>query len=101
MHDFQKQSLLYNLGQKVGDKFTKFSKIGFSMECFTADFLQFFTKKGQNLACGWAAGYLPSNPSASEIFMKFPNFLIIVRQLVKQPVHSLPGDNSLVLFHLW
>ena len=34
-----------NLGQKVGDKFTKLSKIGFSMECFTADFLQFFTKK--------------------------------------------------------
>ena len=24
-----------NLGQKVGDKFTKLSKIGFSMECFT------------------------------------------------------------------
>ena len=28
-----------NLGQKVGEKFTKLSKIGFSMECFTADFL--------------------------------------------------------------
>ena len=28
-----------NLGQKVGDKLTKLSKIGFSMECFTADFL--------------------------------------------------------------
>ena len=27
------------------DKFTKLSKIGFSMECFTADFLQLFTKK--------------------------------------------------------
>ena len=40
----------YNLGQKVGDKFTKLSKIRFSMECFTADFLQFFTKKRQNLA---------------------------------------------------
>ena len=39
-----------NLGQKVGDKFTKLSKIGFSMKCFTADFLEFFTKKCQNLA---------------------------------------------------
>ena len=28
-----------NLGQKVGEKFTKLSKVGFSMECFTADFL--------------------------------------------------------------
>ena len=42
----------YNLGQKVGDKFIKLSKIGFSMECFTADLLQFFTKKRQNVAFG-------------------------------------------------
>ena len=41
---------IYNLGQKVGDKFTKLSQIGLSIECFTADFLQFFTKKRQNLA---------------------------------------------------
>ena len=41
-----------NLGQKVGDKLTKLSKIGFSIERFTADFLQFFTKKRQNLAFG-------------------------------------------------
>ena len=39
-----------NLGQRVGDKLTKLSKLGFSMECFTADFLQFFTKSCQNLA---------------------------------------------------
>ena len=68
-------SYVYNLGQKIGDKFTKSSKIGFSMECFTADFLQFFTEKGQNLAFGWMAGYLPSNPSISGIFLKFTNFL--------------------------
>ena len=30
---------------KVADKLMKLSKIGFSMQCFTADFLQFFTKK--------------------------------------------------------
>ena len=34
----------HNLQQKVGGKFTKLSKIGFSMECPRADFMQFFTK---------------------------------------------------------
>ena len=48
---------MYNLGHKVGDKFTKLSKLGFSMECFTADFLQFFAKKRQNVAFGWTVGY--------------------------------------------
>ena len=33
------------------------------MECFKADFFQFFTKKRQNFAIGWTAGYSPSNPS--------------------------------------
>ena len=49
-----------------------------SMECFTADFLQFLTKKCQNcqnLAFGGTAGYLQLNPSISRIFLKFPNFL--------------------------
>ena len=64
----------YNL-QKVRDKLTKLSKIGLSMECFTTDFLRFFTKKCQNLTFGWTAGYSPSNPSISGIFRKFPNFL--------------------------
>ena len=40
------------------------------MECFTADFLRVFTGKRENLA-----GYLPSNPSVSRIFLKLPNFL--------------------------
>ena len=40
----------HNLGQKVGDKLAKLSKTGFSMECFTAGFLQFFIKKRQDLA---------------------------------------------------
>ena len=61
-----------NLGQKVVDKLTKLSKIGFSMECFTAGFLHFFTKKRQNLAFGWTAEFLPSNLSISGIFVKFP-----------------------------
>ena len=45
------------------------------MECFTADFLEFFIKKPQNLAFGWTAGYSQSNPSISQIFLKFPNLL--------------------------
>ena len=60
-----------NLEQKAGEKSMRLSKIGFSMECFTAYFLQFFTKKRQKLAFGWTAGHLPSNPSISGIFLKF------------------------------
>ena len=63
------------LDKKVGDKFTKLSKICFSMERFTADFLQFFTEKRQNLAFERTAGCSPSNPSVSGIFLEFPNFL--------------------------
>ena len=38
-------------------------------------FLRFFTKKCQNLAFDWTAGYLTLNSSISGIFRKFPNFL--------------------------
>ena len=50
----------------------KLSKIGFSMDCFTADYLRCFTEKRQNLGIGWVAGYSPSDPSISEIFLKSP-----------------------------
>ena len=60
---------MYNIGQKVGDKRTKLTEIGFAMECFTADFSQFFTKKRQDLAFEWMVGYSPSNPSISGIFV--------------------------------
>ena len=60
---FHDKDEYYNLGQKDVDKFTKLSKIGFSMEWFTTDFLQRFTKKSQNLGFGWTGGYLPSNPN--------------------------------------
>ena len=56
----QQEEEIYNIGQMVGDKFTKLGKIGFSLECFTADFLRFFTEKHQNLAFEWTAGYSPS-----------------------------------------
>ena len=41
---FSLANVRYNLRQKVGDKFTKLSKIGFSMDCFTADFWGFFNE---------------------------------------------------------
>ena len=49
--------------------------MGFSSECFKSDFLQLFTKKRQNLAFRWLAGYLPLNPSILGIVLKCPNFL--------------------------
>ena len=64
-----------SLGQKVEDKLRKLNKIRFPIEWFKADFLQFFTKKSQNLAFGWMTGYSPSNPSISRILWKFRNFL--------------------------
>ena len=51
------------LGQKAVDKFTKLSKIGFPMKCFTADILQFLTKEREKRAFGWPAEDGPSNPS--------------------------------------
>ena len=80
-----------NLGQKVGDKFTKLSKISFSVVCLTADFLQLFTKKRQNLVFGWMSEYSPSNASISEIFLKFPNFLrlsVLSRSAVREATRT-------------
>ena len=61
--------------KKVVNKFTKLSKIGFCMECFTAGFLCVFHKKHQNLAFGYLARYSPSNSGIPTTFLKFPNFL--------------------------
>ena len=36
-----------NLGQKVGDKFTKLSKTGFSMNCLQLIFCNFLTKNAK------------------------------------------------------
>ena len=57
-------------------KFTKLSKISFSMQCFTADFCSWFSQhKYQNLTFGWLTGCVLSNPSISGIFLKLPHFL--------------------------
>ena len=48
---------IYSLEQKVVEKFTKLSKIGFSMECFAADFSQFSRTSVSKFAF-WVAGWV-------------------------------------------
>ena len=38
---------MHTIGKNLEDKFTKLSKKSFSMEYFTGDYLQFFTKTCQ------------------------------------------------------
>ena len=61
----------YNPGQDIVDKLTKLSKMGFSMECFTDDFIFIC----QDLSLGWPAACSSSIPSISDIFLEFHNFL--------------------------
>ena len=49
-------SLSINFEQNVGDKFTNLSKMGFSMERFTDDFLQFLPKSVKNWLLGRRLG---------------------------------------------
>ena len=67
------------------------------MDCFTDDVLLYFTEKRQNLALGWAAGYSPSKPSISGIFLQFPNFL---RSLSLSLIHSATREATRA-FTLW
>ena len=57
-----------NLGQNIWDKFTKFSKISFSRDCFTADFWEFSSKMVKIL---FVAGPLGNFLQ----LLKFTNFL--------------------------
>ena len=69
-------SMLYfttsNLGRMIVDKFAKLSNIGFLMECFIDEFLRFFGTNAK--ICQRPAEHWPSDPSISQIFLKFPNF---------------------------
>ena len=96
-------SFKQNLGRRNVDKFAKICKISFSVECFTADFLRFFTEKRQNLALVWAAGYSLTNPSISGFFfLRFSvlNHTMVVTATRETTVHSHTSDNNLVTFHL-
>ena len=96
------------------------------MECFTADFLQFFTEKRQKFSFsvdGWVLVIKSKHfRDFLEIF-EFPKILSlfflcehigppsgenavgiksqVVWKFVRQLVYSLSGDNNLVPFHLW
>ena len=41
---YDAKAVAYNYGQNIVDKFTKFSKKGFSLECFTVDFGKFLAQ---------------------------------------------------------
>ena len=43
-----------SLGQNIVDKLMKLSKVDFSIECFTVDFLQFFRKTVKIYFLGWS-----------------------------------------------
>ena len=50
---------MYSPGQKVVNKFTKLSQIGFCMESFTAGFLRVFHKSVKYLLLGVRLGTRP------------------------------------------
>ena len=82
-----------NLGQSVGDKFTKLSKIGFSKLIF-CDFLPKIVK-----ICLF--GGRVGTRHQIQAFQGFSFKSYVVRQLVRcSLVHSRSGGKSLVAFHL-
>ena len=84
--------MFYNHGQNIVDKCTKLSKIGVSLDCFTADFSNF-------LAYLWKFGFFGWGLAInSKLFRDFLEIsLFPVRQFVRQLVHSSFGNNNLVL----
>ena len=69
----------YNLRQKIVDKFTKLSDIGFPLECFSTGFLRFSSTKVKICILGGQLGNHLQNPSNSGIILKrsFSNFYIL------------------------
>ena len=69
----------YNLRQKIVDKFTKLSDIGFPLECFSTGFLRFSSTNVKICILGGQLGNRLQNPSNSGIILKrsFSNFCIL------------------------
>ena len=84
----------YNLGQNIIDKSTKLSNIGFSVECFTADFLQFCSTTVKTFLLGGRVSTFPSNLSILGI--SYVLGCSATRQVI-----SLFGDNNIVAFALY
>ena len=62
------------LQSKIENKFfSQLSKMFFSMECFLADSLRFFSTNVKI----WSAGYSPSDASILRNYLKFPNVLTL------------------------
>ena len=63
-----------SLGQNIVDKLMKLSKVDFSIECFTVDFLQFSRPTVKIYFLGWS-GCSPSVLSISWIYLIFTKFI--------------------------
>ena len=87
--------------QNIVYKSWKCSNVIFSMECFTADFLQFCNITSFSI---WVAGWV-----LALSFESFQGVLEIswnpkssvIQQFTRQLIHSPFGDNNLVPFPLW
>ena len=95
----------HNLEQKVGDKFTKVSKTDFSMECFTADFMQCFISKYVKI---WLSGGRLGTRHQAQTVQGFLKIFCFPKILSLKSFgnscgnsYSFSGDNNLVPFHLW
>ena len=69
----------------------KLSRIGFSVECFIADFWRFHTKNVR-ISLRMARWVITIKSKHVEIFVKFSFY--IVWELLRQLAHSLTGDKS-------
>ena len=66
----------YNLGQNIVNKYTKLTKLGFTTECFSHDFLQF----PGTIVKIWLLGYRLVTCDKLQAFQGFfRNFLISLR----------------------
>ena len=65
-------ALSYNLGQKIVDRFTKLSKIGFSTKYSVVDSSRFFSTNGKICVLASRLGTDHRKQSISLIFLKLP-----------------------------
>lgn len=93
---------LDNLGWNIVCKFPKLSKIGFSIEYFTADFLKFSWTNLKTWLLGVQLGTCHQFQNFQRLSWNFYGRKSNVGwQLVRQLTQSSFSDNNLVLPHLW
>ena len=84
--------LFYDFGQKVVGKFMKLSKLGFSMECFTAENGFFYNEKCQNLAFSF---YFIKNAMKLQAILKNRKNISFIDLILTNSLHSF--QNSCVI----